>query len=158
MMTINLSNLPEGVKRGPKLDAEKAKANETKAGLEMPKDLDDMLVQSNGFSIKSEKGKITFLPHSKILGLWAGNNTTYTDGAKDDAAAKPDKGIGQKWWDKGWVPFAKINGADLYCIDQSPGPGGKRGQIILFRKGKPKRQLIAASLGEFITMVFGKLK
>lgn len=157
-MAINLSDLPPGVKRGPKLKADVAKTNEQKAGLTMPKELDEMLVQSNGFSIKTEKGKITFLPHSKILGLWAGNNKTYTDGDKDDQAAKPDKGVAQKWWDKGWVPFAKINGADLYCIDTAPGPGGKRGQIILFRKGKPARQMIAASLGEFVTMVFSKLK
>lgn len=157
-MAADLSNPPKGVKKGPDLDKAKADANEKESKLEMPKELRQALEQSNGMSIKTDGGKITFLPHAKILKLWAGLNESYTDGKKDDEKAKPDSGVQQKWWSPDWVPFAKINGADYYCMDMAPSSGGRRGQVILFRTGKPKRQVIAKSLEEFISMVFSKLK
>jgi cell wall assembly regulator SMI1 len=157
-MAVNLSSLPEGVKKGPELDKAKADANEQKAKIDMPKDLRSALEQSNGMSIKTEGGKIVFLPHQKVLTLWKGFNETYTDGKTDDKKAVPDSGVAATWWNPAWIPFAKINGADYYCIDQAPAAGGRRGQIILFRTGKPKRQIIAKSLEEFISMVLSKIK
>lgn len=157
-MAANLSSLPKGVKKGPELDKAKADENEKKAKIEMPKDLRAVLEQSNGMAIKTETGKITFLPHQKVLATWAGFNETYTDGKTDDKKAQPDSGVQDSWWNPGWIPFAKINGADYYCIDQAPSAGGRRGQVILFRTGKPKRQIIAKSLEEFISMVFSKIK
>lgn len=158
-MAINLSKLPDGVKRGPKLDMPQAEEKAKKMNLELPKDLVGMLQQSNGMAIKGEKGKITFLPYSKILDLWAGQNKTHEKAdPKADEKVEADNGVAKAWWNKAWVPFAKINGADYYCLDMAPSAGGVKGQVILFRTGKPRRQIIAKSLEEFITMVMGKLK
>lgn len=157
-MAIDLTEVPKGVRRGPKLDLAKADEKEKASKLELPKDLKAMLAQSNGLVVKSEKGKVTFLPQAKILDVWAGLNKTYDTGQKDDKHAEPDKGVANLWWSKDWVPFAKINGADFYCIDQAPTPGGRKGQVILFRTGKPRRQVVAKSLEEFVEKVLQKMK
>lgn len=157
-MAIDLTEMPKGVARGPKLDKAKAEAKEKDSKLELPKELKGMLEQSNGMRVKSEKGKITFLPFAQVVDQWLALRKTFDTPKTDDKKAEPDKGVAAAWYDPQWVPFAKINGGDLYCIDQAPTPGGRKGQIILFRVGKPRRQVIAKGLEEFLSMVFEKLK
>lgn len=62
------------------------------------------------------------------------------------AKAKCDKGIKKEWWNPAWVPFASNGGGDYLCIDTGPAPGGKPGQVILWRHDSEKRSLLAPSL------------
>ena len=153
-MAINIDNLPKGVSVGKGFNPEKVKELEAKWGIQLPDPVKAFLSDANGMKIKNEAGKITFLDFKNIFKAYAGNKGTFkADKGHDDKQAKPGKGVAQKWWSDGWIPIAKINGGDLYCIDNDPGPGGKRGQVILFRAAKADRVVVAPNFNIFLDQI-----
>lgn len=46
-----------------------------------------------------------------------------------------DGKIQNKWWHKGWIPFAEDSGGNKLCIDMAPGPKGKKGQVLQMELG-----------------------
>lgn len=159
MAKINWKELPKAVKRGKGYKPDNVAALEKKFEVQLPSDLTNMLTQANGMLIKTKTGKITFLPYKKIFDTIVVQRSLFSkekNKEKDDARAKPGKGVAQAWWSDGWIPFARINGGDLYCVDTTPGDGGKVGQIIMFRSAKANRNVVAPDLGTFLNMVMDK--
>ncbi len=62
-----------------------------------------------------------------------------------------DPRIAPGWFKQGWLPFAAFGGATLLLlVDASPGPGGRRGQIISFTHDPDAMGYVAASMEEFL--------
>ena len=56
-----------------------------------------------------------------------------------------DRGIRAECWNAGWIPIATNGGGDYHCVDLSPAPGGKVGQVIEWRHETDERRLVAPS-------------
>lgn len=61
--------------------------------------------------------------------------------------------LGDEWWRLGWIPFCGDGGGNHLCLDVDPAPGGTVGQVISMWHDAAERQLIAASLTDFIELI-----
>lgn len=58
--------------------------------------------------------------------------------------------VRSSWWNPKWIGFASNGGGDLFCLDFDPPAGGKKGQVVTFHHKTPKREVLAASLQEWL--------
>ena len=58
------------------------------------------------------------------------------------------------WWRPGWLPITDENG-NMHVIDLDPAPGGKVGQVFLFRNSGGGRQVIAADYNQWLDHIAG---
>jgi cell wall assembly regulator SMI1 len=133
-------------------------AAEKKLGFKLPAELRELYLAHNG----SPGGQIFpcaddisfyFMPVAEAVDNWKMMRDLLDGGdftKEDDRRTKPDKGVRQRWWDPGWVPFAGNGGGDFFCIDVAPAPAGTRGQVIHFHHDAEKRTLLAPSLRAFL--------
>ncbi|WP_273233716.1 SMI1/KNR4 family protein [Pseudomonas kuykendallii] len=95
-----------------------------------------------------------FLPIRHIAMSWSSWTELLDDGDFDGRVARPDAGIREGWWQRGWVPFASNGGGDYLCLDMVPAAQGRVGQVIEVLHDVPQRVLVAPSFaawfGDFI--------
>jgi cell wall assembly regulator SMI1 len=55
------------------------------------------------------------------------------------------------WWNPRWIPMTYDGSGNHHCLDLSPGPHGKAGQIIRMWHDDAARDLVAPSYREWLT-------
>ncbi|WP_313518876.1 SMI1/KNR4 family protein [Pseudomonas sp.] len=90
-----------------------------------------------------------FLPIRHIAMSWSSWTELLEDGDFDGRVARPDAGIRDGWWQRGWVPFASNGGGDYLCLDLTPAPQGRVGQVIEVLHDVPQRVLVAPSFADW---------
>ena len=86
----------------------------------------------------------------RMLGEWKAMKQLLDDGAFP-YPSYPDQAIQNKWWNEGWLPFCADDSGNFQCIDFSPTPFGRPGQIIYFESQSPERGVEAGSFREWVT-------
>ena len=59
-------------------------------------------------------------------------------------------GVREDWYHPGWIPVTADGLGNHHCIDLSPAPGGRIGQIILMWHDQEARPLVAGTLAEWL--------
>lgn len=80
----------------------------------------------------------------------ADTNDSLEDGDFDDSEAEAGDGVKSVWWSDKWIPISSNGGGDHDCIDMSPAPGGKKGQIVCFYHDDETREVVAPSFTEWL--------
>ena len=85
-----------------------------------------------------------------MIAEWQVWNDLVAKGEFRTSVALPDRGVANGWFDPGWVPLTTDGLGDHHCLDLSPGPGGRAGQIIMVWHDSPARPIVAGSLVEWL--------
>jgi cell wall assembly regulator SMI1 len=129
---------------------------ERRLGLALPGEFVDSLKVHDGQ--RGQAGALfdgnQLLPIRHIAMSWSSWTELLDDGDFDGRVARPDAGIRDGWWQRGWVPFASNGGGDYLCLDLTPAPRGRLGQVIEVLHDVPQRVRVAPSFavwfGDFI--------
>lgn len=62
------------------------------------------------------------------------------------------------WWNPKWIGFASNGLGDCFCLDFDPPANGKKGQVVSFRHKIAKREVLAASVQEWMELFLSDLK
>jgi cell wall assembly regulator SMI1 len=94
--------------------------------------------------------RFRLLPVKEVIAEWQVWNDLIAQGEFRTSVALPDRGVAKEWFDPGWVPLTTDGQGDHHCLDLSPGPGGRAGQIIMVWHDSPARQVVADSLMDWL--------
>ncbi|WP_349606906.1 SMI1/KNR4 family protein [Cupriavidus sp. DF5525] len=124
---------------------------EQKLGVSLPAAYIDCLKVHMG-----QKGKAEwlfdgneFLSIRHVLMSWSTWNDLLDEGDLDGRIARSDAEVQAAWWMKGWIPFASNGGGDYLCLDMSPSPQGRAGQVIEVFHDFPERRLLSLDFGDW---------
>jgi cell wall assembly regulator SMI1 len=123
--------------------------SETEAFLEVtfPRDVRDSYRIHNG-QLSEGPGLLesrAFLSLDAIQYHWSVWKELLGNGALTRTKSQPDGPIRDDWWNPRWIPLTYDGSGNHHCLDLSPAPGGKEGQIILMWHDDPTRSIVARS-------------
>lgn len=126
--------------KGP-ATADEIAAVEDQIGLKLPSDLVNLYKVYNGFS------PLNIVEVKEIAGTvkWFREFDEFTD-----SDAKPGEGVKKKYFSDKWIPFVDHANGNFECIDQDPGAGGKRNQVIYLDHEGIGRYVSSQSLDEWL--------
>lgn len=93
------------------------------------------------------------LPVVEIAAEWEVWRDLIDIGEFEGIVSKPDAGIRDCWWSKGWIPVAGNGGGDFICVDMDPAEGGCVGQVICAWHDSENRQNLAPSWAAFLDSI-----
>ncbi len=70
--------------------------------------------------------------------------------ASDVPDVRPDGVVARRAVSPGWIPFADDGGGNPYCLDLTPGPAGRVGQVVQLEHDSLEAHLVADSLTDFV--------
>ena len=70
--------------------------------------------------------------------------------ASDVPKVSPDGAVAPKAVSPGWIPFAHDGGGNPFCLDLTPGPTGRVGQVVQLEHDQMENHLVADSLTDFV--------
>jgi len=119
-------------------------------GVDLPKDFIDVLRIHNG-----QKGESAwlfdsqeFLSTHRIIeefNIWKNLLNNELKGKLSTA----DEGVKNDWYNINWIPFTTDGCGNHYCIDLSPSPTGKKGQVITLWYESSERELVSESFTQW---------
>lgn len=142
-------NWPQGLEElNPPASDEQIAALEQALGLKLPADYLACLKIHNGQRTNFGGGLFEgseFLSSDQILDQWKIWKELLDDGDFEVAESEPASGIGNDWWNAGWIPFTHDGGGNHLCIDLAPTVTGHTGQVISMWHDSAERELLAPS-------------
>jgi cell wall assembly regulator SMI1 len=126
-----------------------------KSGLDLPHELRQLLLLSNGEARKSAGaiGNWRLMPISEIQAAWGLLSRLFEKGAFDELQPDPSPYLRKAWWHPAWIPVASSDTGNYYCIDTDPPEPARYGQVLLFLQEQPERPLAAASLSAWLDRI-----
>lgn len=114
-------------------------------GIELPEDLRKLYRWKNG-----QKADFfdAFVNNSMFVPL----NQALFDNSELNAMIGLDFEI-ENWWNYSWIPIFQNGGGDSICYDTKGIFTGDRGQLIEFWHGDHDRNVVAPTLGSFLSMI-----
>jgi len=119
-------------------------------GLTLPEDFTDVLRIHNG-----QKGKSAwlfdsqeFLSTHRIIeefNIWKNLLNSELKGKLSTA----DEGVKNDWYNLNWIPFTSDGCGNHYCLDLSPSPTGKKGQVITLWYESSEREIVSGSFTQW---------
>ena len=119
-------------------------------GVDLPKDFIDVLRIHNG-----QKGESAwlfdsqeFLSTHRIIeefNIWKNLLNSELQGKLSTA----DEGVKNDWYNLNWIPFTTDGCGNHYCLDLSPSPTGKKGQVITLWYESSEREIVSGSFTQW---------
>ena len=97
------------------------------------------------------------LPVAEIAAEWDVWRDLIDIGEFEGIASRPETGIRNCWWSKGWIPVAGNGGGDFICVDMDPAEGGQVGQVICAWHDSEIRQYLAPSWIAFLDSIASEM-
>ncbi|NTX51038.1 ankyrin repeat domain-containing protein [Myxococcus sp. CA039A] len=136
-------------------------------GAELPAGLQAFLLRFGGGAPDKKQGLSFFtyqvLSVKEITDLWTQLETHRESGAfaksKPLDLTKGQKELTRTWWSAGWIPFAKNDHGEALCVDLTPGPAGRRGQVLRWSEyAGPLDEAKAPSLEDYFADYLKRLR
>jgi cell wall assembly regulator SMI1 len=121
-------------------------------GFDIPDELKELLRCHNGQKKRTEWffEFQEFSPIERIISEYTSLKEMNNAGDFKKLTIETSKEIqSNTWWHNNWIPFTYDGAGNFYCIDTSPTPTGKYGQIITFYHDSNDRDVLANSLTEW---------
>ena len=136
------------------VSARALKQLESKTKFKLPPALVKLLQEHNGEQ-NSSAGVffgLHFLSAEEMLSDWTLNIQFHED-HDTNAFSFPPGHIKEDYYNPGWLPIASNFDGNYLGIDFSPGPEGKKGQIINFGRDEHHMYVIAPSFAKFLDLM-----
>lgn len=98
-------------------------------------------------------GSFYLLGAKESVADWKVWNEVQDCGDFKNSKAKPDPGVANDWWNRGWIPFASNGGGDHLCLDLAPAKKGHVGQIIEVRHDRDTRRILAPDFATWLSQL-----
>jgi cell wall assembly regulator SMI1 len=135
---------------------------EESLGLKLPDDFKTLLKWHNGQDGAAAGlfGNWVLLPAEDVLQEWTLWKELLDKGHFEEShdLVKNHPAIKQRWWHPSWIPISSDGMGNNHCLDLSPEPGGKIGQIITLFHDNEERTVLAPSLKEWMHLILDKLE
>jgi cell wall assembly regulator SMI1 len=149
--------------RGPAGEQRIARA-ETKLGVRLPEAFRASVARHDGQDDDASPliawGPL--LPLAGVVDAWSSwvdlQESGDFDGWMDDEWVRPDPAVrGDRWWRRGWIPFAGADG-DHLVLDMDPAESGTVGQVFAFSHETGPGRLAAPGFAEWLAVYAQELE
>jgi len=144
----------------PGAEVEDIEDLEKHLGMKLPADYRTLLEWHNGEEFSTGVfGYWQLLSTEGVMHEWGVWKGLSDDGIFDEnhETVETNGPVKQKWWHSAWIPITTDGAGNNHCLDLSPEPGGKAGQVILMFHDDGERTVVAPSLKEWLLALAEKL-